>query len=305
MRCALVGNRYMFTGRELDLETGLYYYRFRYYSATLGRFLQRDPMGDVEGMNLYAYVRNMPVSRKDAYGLESSDEVEKELRKLLESKFPSIKSMSVTRYILEKGLNSMRAEEFNDLNEQDQAGRSLTRLLDIAKATEAKDVPEAERIEDCKCGSWASYVGQQWLRGEVPSATPKDVERLKAEVGEVQGAKIAKQAEELRAKLRKDISKARGRFYRVDYVYWDWFSAREVAASALAGSITAGLGGPLLYLVRHDLGVNDTHAGIRVFFYSGEEFYMDNGLVPGKGKHFFKKVPASLTPKYSLWSSVD
>jgi RHS repeat-associated protein len=34
------GNPYMFTGREYDTETDLYYYRARYYSPTIGRFLQ-------------------------------------------------------------------------------------------------------------------------------------------------------------------------------------------------------------------------------------------------------------------------
>ncbi|MFX0066947.1 MAG: RHS repeat-associated core domain-containing protein [Candidatus Hermodarchaeota archaeon] len=36
-------NPYLFTGRRLDEKTGLYYYRARYYSPTIGRFLQRDP----------------------------------------------------------------------------------------------------------------------------------------------------------------------------------------------------------------------------------------------------------------------
>jgi RHS repeat-associated protein len=35
----------LYTGRELDSETGLYYYRNRYYSAELGRFVSRDPIG--------------------------------------------------------------------------------------------------------------------------------------------------------------------------------------------------------------------------------------------------------------------
>jgi len=39
-----VGNPYFFTGRRLDAETGLYYYRFRYYKPEIGRFLQPDPM---------------------------------------------------------------------------------------------------------------------------------------------------------------------------------------------------------------------------------------------------------------------
>ena len=49
-----IGNPYMFTGRRLDEETGLYCYRARYYDCQKGRFLQRDQLGYVDGMNLYA-----------------------------------------------------------------------------------------------------------------------------------------------------------------------------------------------------------------------------------------------------------
>ena len=44
---------FLYTGRREDLETGLYYFRARIYSAQLGRFLSRDPLGFVDGMSLY------------------------------------------------------------------------------------------------------------------------------------------------------------------------------------------------------------------------------------------------------------
>lgn len=46
----------MFTGRFNDEETGLYYYRARYYDPETGRFVQRDPAGYSEGPNLFQYV---------------------------------------------------------------------------------------------------------------------------------------------------------------------------------------------------------------------------------------------------------
>jgi RHS repeat-associated protein len=58
-----------YTGREDD-ATGLYYYRARYYSPTLQRFISEDPIGLAGGINLFAYVGNDPISFRDPSGLE-------------------------------------------------------------------------------------------------------------------------------------------------------------------------------------------------------------------------------------------
>jgi len=101
-----VGNSFLFTGKMFDYDTGLYYYRNRYYDPELGRFITPDPLGPVglvnddpkpdmyvnnnplnlinpesvrliapdptahiDGLNLYTYVGNNPVNRTDPYGL--------------------------------------------------------------------------------------------------------------------------------------------------------------------------------------------------------------------------------------------
>jgi len=67
-------NPYMFTGRRFDIETGLYYYRARYYNPYVGRFLQTDPVGYGAGINWYLYCRNNPVGLVDPSGLWASFE---------------------------------------------------------------------------------------------------------------------------------------------------------------------------------------------------------------------------------------
>ena len=68
-------NPFQYTGREND-GTGLYYYRARYYSPELQRFVSEDPIGFNGGSinpmsetNLYLYTANNPVNRKDPKGL--------------------------------------------------------------------------------------------------------------------------------------------------------------------------------------------------------------------------------------------
>ncbi len=63
------GNPIQYTARETD-QTGLYFYRARYYDPVLKRFIREDPIGLEGGMNVYPYVEGNPVKYRDSLGLQ-------------------------------------------------------------------------------------------------------------------------------------------------------------------------------------------------------------------------------------------
>ena len=66
--------RYTYTGRERDPDTGLLYYRARFYDPQLGRFISEDPIGFAGGdANLYGYVWQNPLTARDPSGLDGDD----------------------------------------------------------------------------------------------------------------------------------------------------------------------------------------------------------------------------------------
>lgn len=80
-----------YSGQERD-ATGLYYFGRRYYQSWVGRWLSTDPVGTVDGLNLYCMVRNNPTTLKDVDGEQSFEGAFGEEFKVLDSvlMFPKI-----------------------------------------------------------------------------------------------------------------------------------------------------------------------------------------------------------------------
>uniref|UniRef100_UPI0027D2C0CD RHS repeat-associated core domain-containing protein n=1 Tax=Burkholderia sp. GbtcB21 TaxID=2824766 RepID=UPI0027D2C0CD len=72
-----------YSGQERD-ASGLYYYGLRYYAPWLGRWLNPDPAGPVDGLNLFCMVTNNPVTRRDILGLGPLDWVRSRLQRSYE-----------------------------------------------------------------------------------------------------------------------------------------------------------------------------------------------------------------------------
>jgi RHS repeat-associated protein len=154
-------NRYLFTGREYDSETGLYYYRARYYSAKLGRFLQRDTEELDDLFSLYAYCLNNPINYTDPLGL-----------------FYAHDHMSITKsaakdedFNEETSMALANANADSDLDEdyKDKLDRHANRTppqtageaIAAAKASIENDMKEAiESLKSCRTKETIKHLGR-------------------------------------------------------------------------------------------------------------------------------------------------
>ena len=67
-------NRYRFSSKEVDPTSGLYSFGYRFYAAEFQRWLNRDPIEEDGGINLFGYVGNDPVANVDPWGLVVLDD---------------------------------------------------------------------------------------------------------------------------------------------------------------------------------------------------------------------------------------
>src|SRR5262249_11744552 len=145
------GNSYTFTGRQVDEETGLYFYRARYYDPLKGRFLQRDPLRYADGLNLYEYARSNPIFYMDPTGLSIRSWVVGEVGTMLNDK---LKDLTKTKY----GTNTYWLQIDKLL--ADALNKLLTKVVIDAEADDVECIRQIElkgcsqstrKDETCKC----------------------------------------------------------------------------------------------------------------------------------------------------------
>jgi len=75
-------NPFRFSTKYQDDETDLLYYGYRYYNASTGRWLNRDPIEELGGVNLYGFVANNPVNQIDILGQQTRRDLDAEADRL-------------------------------------------------------------------------------------------------------------------------------------------------------------------------------------------------------------------------------
>ena len=169
-------NPYLFAGRRFLRSVGLYDQRARQYAPRLGRFLQRDPKGFVDGPNLYVYAGNNPASFTDPMGRQKATVQGEEPKPSVEEYFrgkykPSVEEQAqiggLMRFLVYLNPATMGSPE-----NMAKAEAAIDRLIPFAYAPD--DLERAKQLEVV----WSTIFEQGLFAGLGAAADAEAVTRL-------------------------------------------------------------------------------------------------------------------------------
>jgi RHS repeat-associated protein len=176
-------NRYRYAGQEVHAQSGLIRCHFRYYEPNLQRWLNRDPIGLLGGVNLHAYVGNDPVNYSDPLGLWlgfSCELSQREWDKVNQAHGERIQDSRTGTDELDEALGR--------LGERTTVGSFTTRGQWLRAAEDATEVGKIA----------ASGVALPELKGMQLVGLGLQARKLKALEDAAEAARVAKVAEELK-----------------------------------------------------------------------------------------------------------
>ncbi|MDJ0796430.1 MAG: SpvB/TcaC N-terminal domain-containing protein [Calothrix sp. MO_167.B12] len=141
---------YRYSGKERDDSTGLYYYGARYYAPWLGRWLKPDPVGTVDGLNMYGFVGGNPLSNVDVRGCTKKKMITNEVKK------GRIFNIDYGKMEQKTAIRVVRNQVEKKKNEQGNEGMKLTMMMPTEGWLNMLQQPrhhQKERAEEKEKGS--------------------------------------------------------------------------------------------------------------------------------------------------------